>query len=327
METNKHKSTKVNAINYNADYHVVGKRLKSKSKIKLVLTTIIWSSIVGLVLWSIYIVFSYVSELSEPSLPPLNLNQTVAKSSPLVQLRYYVGSNENLAPKNLTDQFLTNYLDVRQNDVQKSYDSIQTYFRLRQDRPDLFMNATEGASFVQPQIYYYQKEMTANNESILYVKLANWKYETQNYAKAMATCVPFAEIKVINGASQQPPPITILDMSDWTFSHMISASPSDLRLAHEVTERSFPVPTGKIHIVHQNWFAEQTFRLSRLLMSDDTTDNIFYHGDNLSELYKSVPKNILPTPVGGDVPLRIWTKQELDKFDLILEKYRNQFLV
>ena len=85
---------------------------------------------------------------------------------------------------------------------------------------------------------------------------------------------------------------------------MTSASPSVVRLAFELTERSLPIPTGKIHVVHQGCLAEQTFRVGRSLVSDEQYDIIIYFGD-LRDLYEIVPKRIMHTPLGGAIQLRI----------------------
>ena len=251
-------------------------------------------------------------------------NNSTKRRLPIDELRSIIDKSSYLESRKLSDQFLTTFLESRDNDPTKTYDLIDNYFKMRRNQPQLFMNATQSALYVDPPIFNFQTQTTPQNESIVYMKMSNWNYETQNYAQAMATSVPFSEFAVLTKTNRRPA-ITLVDMSDWSWGHLMASRPSDLRLVFELTERSLPVRPVKMHFCNQGLFFGALLAMARTVMSDTTADSIVLHSEDLSTLYELYPKSILPKPLGGEVSLRQWTHDELISIDRLLVDYWNRF--
>lgn len=56
-------------------------------------------------------------------------------------------------------------------------------------------------------------------------------------------------------------------------------------------------------------------------MSDRLKEQIVFHGEDLTDLYKLVPKECLPKELGGENDLKQFTGKELEEMDKLLDFY------
>ena len=323
--------TKVNG-EYDVDYHVVGQPTKSTTN-KMSQRRIKWikiSCVIVLVL--ILGVASYMfidfgqilsAIFSRQEILP-DKNETLSFDSSIDELRYYIDRDDYLRSRNLTDDFLTRFLVARSDNSRRTFNLVQNYFKMRREHPELFMTATEAYSYAIPPIFYHQHETTLNNDSIIYLKMANWQYEWQDYAKAMATSVPFSEVSILKHGNNRSA-LSLVDMRGWSWGHFLSAPVDSVKLVFELTERTLPIKPSKMHIFHNDWLSEQLFKIGQIFVEYDKMQDIIYHGSDLSAIKDLVPLSSLPEPLGGEASLREWTRHELEEYDRILVDYYTRF--
>ena len=327
------KSSKLNEV-CNVDYHDVDNDQMSvtsnniyhrrKTTIKTIIVILLVLKL-GLILYiSVEIEPWFDSLFKRPNETLPTRNETLRFESTIDELRYYIDNDDYLRSRNLTNEFLARFLVARGDNSRRTFNLIQNYFRMRHDHPELFMSATEAIAYGRPQIFHYQKERSPQDEAIVYIKMANWQYEWQDYAKAMATSVPFSEVIVLKGGNRRDA-LTLVDMSGWSIGHFFSTPPSGVQLIFELTERTLPFKPSKMHVFNQNWLSEQIFKVGQFFIERDKMVDITYHGSDLTAIQQLIPLSCLPQPLGGHVPLREWTRDELIDYDQMLIKYWTQF--
>ncbi|KAI1287471.1 Retinaldehyde-binding protein 1 [Halotydeus destructor] len=236
------------------------------------------------------------------------------------EVRYFLGRAGHDVP-NITDQFIQNYLNCRENDTIETTEAIINYIRLRKEKPEFFMTASQAYELNSPPMFYYQEETTPEGNPILYMKIGNWNYSHVDYATAMATAVPFSEIAAMEGRNTLPA-VTLFDMRDWTWSQSMAVRPASMKLGFELIEKTLPIRQGgKMHVLHQSWVVDMFFSVGKSFMTERQLNAMVFHGDDLSDLFKEIPVESMPKAIGGKVELRHFTKPELAAMDERLHNY------
>lgn len=81
----------------------------------------------------------------------------------------------------------------------------------------------------------------------------------------------------------------------------------------------FPAKFKEVHFVGQPWYVEATLTVIRPFLQEETRENLFMHGANLSTLHDSISKDVLPTEMGGETK----SINPLDWVHTLLESSQN----
>ena len=88
-----------------------------------------------------------------------------------------------------------------------------------------------------------------------------------------------------------------------------------LKIMLDGLQNFFPAKFKGVHFIEQPWFVEMSLMVIKPFLNEKTSNRLFVHGNNLSTLHDYLPKDILPTELGGDIPsinTDIWIQKILD---------------
>ena len=238
--------------------------------------------------------------------------------------RDLINENEDLRNLNLTDRYIWNYLHTKDFDPNSSYDLIATYFKLRNEQPRLFKNASTMSKLVKTPVYFYPLQNGSRGESLIYCRMANWDTSKESFLDAMLYAIPFTEHMILEGRALNPP-TTIMDMTDLSWSHIWAMRIDDMKLLSELTERALPIKAGIVHIVNQSWIVDAFYKMASPFIGENVQKLFRRHGSDLTKVHEEIGKENLPEAIGGTQPLRKFSEDELKEIDRKLAIYRNSY--
>ncbi|XP_069699166.1 alpha-tocopherol transfer protein-like [Periplaneta americana] len=117
--------------------------------------------------------------------------------------------------------------------------------------------------------------------------------------------------------------IFVIDLAHYTLGHVTKFSFPSMKKAETCIVKAFSTRLKAIHIINVHPFAEVIVELVKSVMSSKIAARIQVHGTDLTELHKQVPKESLPTEMGGcggaiNDNWNLWLKK--------LETYQDWFL-
>lgn len=89
--------------------------------------------------------------------------------------------------------------------------------------------------------------------------------------------------------------VGILDFSGVTLSHFIQFNPGFIKKTTMYQQDAIPAREKGSHFVKMPQTALTVFNLFMSFLNEKNRSRISIHGDNFDELYKMIPKEIMPT--------------------------------
>lgn len=94
--------------------------------------------------------------------------------------------------------------------------------------------------------------------------------------------------------------VLIIDWTGFPLRLSTQLGPRILRLMAEGLHDCFPARFKGIHFINRPWFVEAALLSLRGILSEKARRRLYQHGNNLSLLHEHMPRDILPTELGGE---------------------------
>ncbi|XP_037813932.1 alpha-tocopherol transfer protein-like [Lucilia sericata] len=91
-----------------------------------------------------------------------------------------------------------------------------------------------------------------------------------------------------------------MDFGDVTATHYLQVSPAAVRKISQYTEECVPLNLKANHFINTATGFAPLYNLAKTFMPAKTQNKMFVHGSDLEQLYKSIPREILPLEYGGE---------------------------
>ncbi|KAI1299207.1 Retinaldehyde-binding protein 1 [Halotydeus destructor] len=243
------------------------------------------------------------------------------------EVRQLVAGIKELAGYDFDDMFIKKFLHARNGDPKSAAHRMKGYFQMRRNYPQGFMLVSEVFETFHPPLFTTQDEVGMEGEPIVYIKISLWDYTKHDLNFAFSAITPFSEVASMqDGSPAQRVGFTILvDMRDWTWSHMWKLRPGQLKTCFVLGEESMPTKFRRMHVLFNNKIVSAFFAIARPFMSDELVKSIVFHGSDLSKLYEEIPKSKLPEAIGGECKPKVLTQEEIELGDKTLTELWNKY--
>lgn len=146
-------------------------------------------------------------------------------------------------------------------------------------------------------------KLTADNKRILFVRFTT--SDTSQYscvdAIKMMLMMLDARYAMLDGDRLADADILILDLEKYSFRHFFNEAknPKTLFLYFKYIQEVVPIATLAVHILNPSWVFDRFMSLIRPLLRKEVSESIQFHSRGLENLYKSVPREVLPEEYEG----------------------------
>ncbi|XP_017774660.1 PREDICTED: alpha-tocopherol transfer protein-like [Nicrophorus vespilloides] len=227
------------------------------------------------------------------------------------------------------DQWLLSFLRGCKFSLERTKEKLEMYYTMKTICPEFYNNRDPFSPEIQKILKsgcYLPLPQTQSPDSPRIVLLRNGSFDPNeiNIADLMKSNMLIQDIMIneddnfiIAGG------IMIQDMKGSTMAHMTAMTPSIVKKSMTVFQEACPTRPKAGHFINIPSFFDAMFNMMKPFLNEKMKKRMVVHStDNLEELYKTVPKEILPKEYGGDGP----TLQELtDYWKTKVESYKNWF--
>ncbi|KAG5672155.1 hypothetical protein PVAND_002308 [Polypedilum vanderplanki] len=117
--------------------------------------------------------------------------------------------------------------------------------------------------------------------------------------------------------------IGILDFTHVTVNHFMQFTPGFIKKVSMLQQDAAPIRQKGSHFVKMPAIALTVFNIFKSFTNEKNRQRIYVHGDDMEELFKVIPKKLLPEEYGGDAgPL----KDIIAENEKVIMSYRDYFL-
>ncbi|XP_028140785.1 uncharacterized protein LOC114334870 [Diabrotica virgifera virgifera] len=205
-------------------------------------------------------------------------------------------------PETPNDVMIQYYLTICHFSIERTKQCLDMYYSIRTLFPEYFklinpsshhMTATYKTVTICPL-----PSLTENLERIFFVKFHDQNSEMFNMNKIIAAaCVLPHEVRLFEDLSVKVK--VVVDLIDIKLGYMPKLTPKDFRNMGFLLEELWNRQLKEIHCFNMPKYAEKLIYLSRAFLNKELREKIFVH-NSLEDLYKVIPKEILPKNYGGE---------------------------
>ncbi|KAL4703512.1 hypothetical protein ACJJTC_018096 [Scirpophaga incertulas] len=218
----------------------------------------------------------------------------------LQQIREWMKSQPHLPY--ISDEYLLLFLHSNYYKVKETKETIECYFTLRANTPDLFTNrdprALKNKTILDITHMVALPNKTAEGFHVLLYRLAEFDYSKLNFADAVRVFCMFNDVKLSEDCLSDGY-IVIFDMKGCSLGHLTRVTLPALRAFMHYIQNAHPCRLKKIHVVHTVSFINQVMCLVKPLIHSNLLNLLNFSSDGPASV---VDKELLPEDYGGPLP-------------------------
>ncbi|KAI1289427.1 Alpha-tocopherol transfer protein-like [Halotydeus destructor] len=216
------------------------------------------------------------------------------------ELRHEIAQEEQMDKHDFHEDILAKFLRAKMYNVRNALASIRLYVSALVNTPELFKTPLElKAAFDNDVISFLPEKHPVSGESILYTRTGRWDPSKFPFDTFIAATALTLEVGSCDPDIQSRGIIDIVDMKDFGWRQMKSFGPFQAKLTNDLTDKILPIRFNQIHVINESYLAKMAYSLMKPFMSEEYTKKIHFHGSDLSKLYAAVPRELLPSELGG----------------------------
>ncbi|XP_072395227.1 uncharacterized protein [Diabrotica undecimpunctata] len=225
-------------------------------------------------------------------------------------------------PEMPADTMITYFIVNSNFSIEKTKQSLDMYYSVRTIMPDIFQNTLPFSPTVK-SVYdeitlVPLPSLTATLQRVVFVKV-NGDPERLSGDLALVTMTHMNEVRIWEDLSLGD--IYILDYRKLNLSYVKKATPQYFKKLDFICEEVWNNQIKELHIINASSSAEVIIALLRKYLYTGLRNKVFVH-ESLTDLYKVVPREILPEEYGGDEPSLNDLK---DSWYKTLQKHHSRF--
>ncbi|XP_050512066.1 alpha-tocopherol transfer protein-like [Diabrotica virgifera virgifera] len=227
-------------------------------------------------------------------------------------------------PETPSDSMIQYFLTICQFSIERTKQCLDMYYAIRTVMPEYFeqtnptschMSATYDICALCPL-----PTLTNNLERVFFVKLYPRDTELLDLNKIIAAAFfNMNEVRLCEDLAVMDK--FLADFEEFKMSYIPKFTPTHLKKIAFIFEELWNKQVKEIHFFNMPKYAEKIVYLCRTFLNKELREKIFVH-NSIEEVYKVIPREILPKDYGGDEKcLDELNKEWLQK----LKEYRNRF--
>ncbi|XP_050353395.1 uncharacterized protein LOC126775467 [Nymphalis io] len=215
----------------------------------------------------------------------------------LQQIREWMKSQPHLPY--ISDEYVFLFLHSNYYKVKETKDTIECYFTLRNNSPDLFTNRDpllpKNKTILDITHMIAFPKLSPEGHHILLYRLADTDYSKLNFADAVRVFCMFNDIKLSEDRLSEGY-IVIFDMKGCSLGHLTRVTLPALRAFMHYIQNAHPCRLKKIHVVHTVSFINQVMCLVKPLIHSNLLNLLNFSSEGPESV---VDVEYLPEDYGG----------------------------
>ncbi|KAM3959078.1 alpha-tocopherol transfer protein-like [Aphomia sociella] len=243
------------------------------------------------------------AELAEKA--RLELNEDPNRISGDIQhLKEWIAKQPHLRART-DDQWLLTFLRGCKFSLERTKEKLDLYYALRTTAPDLFkINQKQerfneildlGCTLILPN------GMGLGKPNVILIRPAMYDPSKYSIAEIMSVSHIMEKILMIENDNVVVCGLTaVLDLDNVTMAHFLQMTPVLMKKMVVLSQDASPFRMKGTHYLNTPTGFETIFNAIRNLLNEKNKNRLYVHNKNYEEMYKYIPKDILPAEYGGN---------------------------
>lgn len=224
------------------------------------------------------------------------------RDSDLQHIKEWLALQPHLPPFN-DDQRIMTFLRGCKFSLEKTKRKLDMYFTMRAAVPEFFTNrdvtSPELKEILDRVCIPTLPGLTPNGRRVTLLHGKVKDYLTPNVADGMKLLLMIGDIRLYEEQTGVAGDVYILDAAVATPAYFAKFTPSIVKKFLICVQDAYPVKLKEVHVINTHPLVDTIYNFVKPFLKEKIRQRIYFHGNNLESLYKSVPKEILPNEYGG----------------------------
>ena len=186
---------------------------------------------------------------------------------------------------------------------EKVKQKLDMYYTMRNAVPEFFtnrdMNRPELAKIMDIVDMPPLPGLTPNGRRVVCLRAVDKGNLPDNVADGMKLAMMIGDIRLLEEKVGVAGDVYILDASVASPVHFAKFTPALVKKFLVCVQEAYPVKLKEVHVINISPIVDTIVNFVKPFLKEKIRDRIHIHS-NLEDLYKFVPKEMLPTEYGGD---------------------------
>uniref|UniRef100_A0A2A4JMB1 CRAL-TRIO domain-containing protein n=1 Tax=Heliothis virescens TaxID=7102 RepID=A0A2A4JMB1_HELVI len=235
------------------------------------------------------------------------------------QLRDWLNQQPHL-PKDLADRILLRFLHSCYYDVEKTKQTIELFFKIRDNSPELvnYRDPMSPAMQKALKIIKLAQYQISGNRNVWFWQLNDPGLEQYDYLQDARMFFMTCDAWILENNVLADADVVVMDAKDITLKFITKFNVSVARKLSRYQEEAMPIRLKEVHVINAPPFVDKLFGLMKPFLKQEVTDMIHFHVPNSETLYNFISKEDLPQDYGGSLP----SMDEMNKrvIDIVMEQ-------
>ncbi|XP_055702661.1 alpha-tocopherol transfer protein-like [Phlebotomus papatasi] len=211
-------------------------------------------------------------------------------------------------PKDMDDGRLRTFLRGCKFSLEKVKRKLDMYYTMRNAVPEFF----NDRDIDRPDLKEIMDNchipplpgLTPNGRRVTILRALDKDIPTPNAAEAMKLVMMIGDIRLLEESVGVAGDVFIFDAVAASPKHIPKFTPQILKKFFICVQEAYPAKIKEIHVINVSPLVDSLVNFVKPFLKEKIRNRIFLHS-NIDELYKYVPKSMLPSEYGGDAgPIR-----------------------
>ncbi|CAG9832594.1 unnamed protein product [Diabrotica balteata] len=207
---------------------------------------------------------------------------------------------QNHLPEIPADTMITYFLVNNNFSIEKTKQSLDMYYSVRTIIPDIYQNnlplSSTTKGLYEEVITVPLPTLTPNLQRVIVAKI-NGNPEKLDGDQPILVMTHLNEVKIWEDLSLGD--IYVMDYKNVKLGHVAKATPQLFKKLDFICEEVWNNQIKEMHIINASSAADTVITVMRKYLYRRLREKVFVH-TSLSDLYKYIPREILPEDYGGD---------------------------
>lgn len=231
------------------------------------------------------------------------------------------------------DQWIIAFLRGCKYSLERVKEKIDLYYTLRTTAADLWQYKYNEAKFMEiidlGAVLILPKSQTVISPRVILIRSGCYDPNKYHISEILAVSNVIREIAMYDDDTFAiAGGIALQDLSGTTAAHVLQMTPTMRKKMILSGQASSPMRAKGTHFINTPAGFETVFNLMKGLLSEKNRSRLFVHNKNYEELYKYIPKELLPAEYGGNagtIPELVdyWKKKIIQHSSWLEEDFNN----
>ncbi|XP_028043362.1 alpha-tocopherol transfer protein-like [Bombyx mandarina] len=241
-------------------------------------------------------------ELAEKARKELNEDPSRINSD-IQHLKDWLSKQPHLRART-DDQWLLSFLRGCKFSLERTKEKLDLYYSVRTTAPELFSIKPSNPLFDEilssGAILILPKTATSDSPRASMIIPGRYDADKYNISDVMAVSLVLQKIIMMEDDNAMVAGIlSILDLDTVKISHLLQMTPMFLKKMVVASQDALPVRLKGTHYLNTPTGFETVFNAIKALLNEKNKKRLYVHNKNYEEMYKYIPKDILPVEYGG----------------------------